>query len=319
MKKFFAYLLLLCMIVSLTACSLTNEEDGSKIKIICTAFPQYDWVRAIAGDSENLDISLLLDNGIDLHSYDPKPGDILKISKCDMFIYVGGESEDWVESVLSSAKNKDMAVLDLLEILGEDAKEEEIKEGMESEEEEPEEEAESDEHVWLSLKNAVRFCEAIKDSLCAIDPDNSEKYITNCGAYVEKLKDLDKRYEETAAASGKKTLIFGGRFPFRYLTDDYGLDYFAAFSGCSSESSASFKTVVFLAKKIDELELKYIVVLQNSDSKIAESVRDATTYKNQEILVMNSLESVSSKNIAEGTTYIGEMENNLKILEKALG
>ena len=200
-----------------------------------TIFPEYDWVRQIAGEeADQMDITMLLDNGVDLHSYQPTAEDIMKVSDCDLFVYVGGESDAWVDDALKQAKNKDMQVVNLLDVLGNSAKEEEVIEGMEPEEEEEggeEEEPEYDEHVWLSVKNAEVLSKAIADALKKADPDHKDIYQENASAYSEKLKDLDAKYQEVVDGASQKTLLFGDRFPFRYLVDDYGLSYYAALVG----------------------------------------------------------------------------------------
>ena len=259
----------------------TNYTDDKKLKVVTTIFPEYDWVRAIAGDeASNIDLTMLLDNGVDLHSYQPTVDDIMKISDCDLFVYVGGESDAWVDDALKEAVNKDMQVINLLEVLGSSVKEEELVEGMEAEEGETEggaeEEPEYDEHVWLSLKNAQTICNAIAKSLETIDPEHKDVYTAKVEAYTKKLSSLDVQYQDAVANASQKTLLFGDRFPFRYMVDDYGLKYYAAFAGCSAESEASFETISFLAKKADELGLKNIMTIENSDQKIAKTIRDNT-------------------------------------------
>ena len=298
------------------------ENDG-KIKIVATIFPEYDWVKNIVDEkADNFDITLLLDSGADLHSFQPTAEDILKISDCDMFIYVGGESDKWVDSALENAKNKDMKVIDLMEVMGENAKEEEIKEGMQAEEEEgaegEEEETEYDEHVWLSLKNAKLFCNAIKDAVCELDPENAELYKNNTYAYTEQLETLDADFAELAENAQYKPLIFGDRFPFRYFTDDYGFDYYAAFVGCSAETEASLETIVFLAQKVDELGIKTIYTIDNSDQKVALAVKEATAGKDADIAVLDSMQSVTLKQAEEGATYLSVMRKNYEVLSESL-
>ena len=318
MKRILAVTLCIIVIASLSACGV-NRSDNGKLSIVTTVFPEYDWVRQICGeDTKNADITMLLNNGIDFHSYQPTADDIIKISTSDMFIYVGGESDEWVEDVLAQAKNKDIVVINLLEVLGKDVKEEEIKEGMQAEEEEDSEEVEYDEHIWLSLKNAVKICRYIADKLGEIDTDNKDAYTANAEAYIEKLNALDGEYERAVSSANTKTLLFGDRFPFRYLTDDYGLNYYAAFAGCSAESEASFETVVFLANKVDELGLKAILQIESTNGKIAETVKNQSKDKNQKILTLNSLQSVTLKDVAGGVTYLSVMEENLQILKEAL-
>jgi len=310
----------LLLVLAATAACTKNEKAG----IVCTIFPQYDWVRAILGErAEDIGVALLLDNKIDLHNYQPTFDDIAKISTCDLFIYVGGESDGWVEDVLKEAANKDMIAINLLEALGDMAKPEEIIEGMEEEDDDDDDtgrdhdsEPEYDEHVWLSLRNARVLCAAIADALSALDADNAELYRSNLAAYIEKLSALDAEYQSAAKAAPARTLLFGDRFPFRYLADDYGLRYYAAFAGCSAETEASFETIVFLARKVDELNLKTIMVTESSDQAIAKTIRNNTAGKNQQILALDSMQSADG--VKNGATYLSVMERNLSVLKEAL-
>ena len=484
--------------------SQTEPTEEKKIRVVTTIFPEYDWVREILGDkADNAEITMLLDNGVDLHSYQPTADDIIKISDCDLFIYVGGESDGWVEDALKNATNKDMKVIDLLEVLGDSVKTEEVVEGMQETEHdhdhdhskevstfeddevqdrslsdwagdwqsaypfaldgtlddafaamaeegemtadeyktyyqngyktditnidiegdhieftyedgkkvgsdykyvgyyiqnwstgtkaamyrfeaedkdsgapvyiefndhmiEPaaaehfhirmsnesfdaivdpenswptffpadmsgeeicehmeghdhEHEEESDEHVWLSLKNAEVLVKAISKSLQELDPDNKDAYAANADAYVKKLSALDADYQAAVDAATYKTVLFGDRFPFRYLVDDYGLSYYAAFVGCSAETEASFETVSFLAKKVDELGLPCVLTIEGAQHKIAETIVQNTAEKNQKILTMDSMQSTTSQDVANGTTYLSVMEKNLNVLKEALG
>lgn len=333
MKKYISILLVTIMIIlGVSACGQKNsantttevkKSDDSKIKVVTTIFPEYDWVKSIVGeDNSNVELTMLLDNGVDLHSYQPTAADIMKISDCDLFIYVGGESDSWVDGALKEAVNKNMKVINLLDVLGNTVKEEEVKEGMEAEEEEEgeesEEEPEYDEHVWLSLKNAKVLCKAIADNLSEIDPENKDVYIQNEKDYATKLDALDQEYQTTVDASTQKTLLFGDRFPFRYLVDDYGLDYYAAFVGCSAETEASFETIKFLSEKVDELGLKNVMTIEKSDQKIAKTIIENTKDKNQSILTLDSMQSTTSDDVKNGTTYLSVMEKNLEILKEAL-
>ena len=499
-----------------------SEAVGKKLSIVCTIFPEYDWVREILGSkADSADITYLLDNGVDLHSYQPTAEDIMKISTCDLFIYVGGESDEWVEDALSQAQNKDMKVINLMEVLGDKAKEEEIKEGMQEEEHEhdhehskevstfedgevqdrplsdwegdwqsayplvldgsldeawehksedgsmtaeeykeyyakgyktdynaisihddhitftdkdgketesdykytgyfiqdwstgtraamyrfeavdkesgapvyiefndhiiepekaehfhirmsnesydaivdpegnwptffdaaltPDEvceevighghsdedededehehehehehedgEPEYDEHVWLSLKNAEILCAEIESDIEALDPDNADTYRTNLESYTEKLISLDSDLKTLIDSAGETALIFGDRFPFRYFADDYGIDYYAAFVGCSAETEASFETVAFLAAKADEFNADTIYTIENSDGRIAQAVIDASSSKDKTIAVLNSVQSVSQDDIKNGTTYLSLMQQNYETLKTDL-
>ena len=319
-----------------------KKTDNSKLKIVTTIFPEYDWTREILGDkAASTQLTLLVGNGVDLHSYQPSIQDIAKISTADIFIYVGGESDGWVKDALKNATNKNMKVINLLEVLGDKVKAEEIKEGMQAEEEEHEDhdhdaedhdheaeghhhhhddddEVEYDEHVWLSVRNAKILCAEITDVLCEKDAANAAAYKSNCNAYAAKLDALDKAYTAAVASASKKTILFGDRFPFRYLTDDYGLDYYAAFVGCSAETEASFETVVFLSKKVDELDLNSVLKIESGDGKIAKTIVQNTKKKTAKVLTMDSIQSTTLKQAAAGTTYLKIMEDNLKVLKEAL-
>lgn len=332
MKKIITLMLVAVLAVcALSGCGTSKSGEDTKdkkIKIVTTIFPEYDWVMQILGDkADKADVTMLLDKGVDLHSYQPSTADIAKISEADVFIYVGGESDEWVEDVLKEAKNKNLKVINLMDVMGDKAKEEEVKEGMQPEEEEhaeeakdgkEEEEVEYDEHVWLSLKNAKIFTKKIADVLSEVDKDNAKTYQANYESYAKKLDDLDKKYADAVASAKNKTLVFGDRFPFRYLVNDYGLDYYAAFVGCSAESEASFETVTFLAKKIDELGLGNVLTIEGKNHKIANTVVDNTKNKDQKVLTMDSMQSTTSKDVKDGATYLGIMEKNLEVLKEAL-
>ena len=328
MKKITALLLALFMLVgALAGCGKQNDTNQTdKLSIVTTIFPEYDWVREILGDkADNAEITMLLDNGVDLHSYQPTADDIVKISDCDLFIYVGGESDEWVEDALRNAANGNMKVINLLEVLGDSVKTEEIVEGMQEAEhehedaEEHEHEEEADEHVWLSLKNAKMLVRVISKALQELDPDNKDIYAANADAYVKKLSALDTEYQAAVDAASNKTVLFGDRFPFRYLVDDYGLRYYAAFAGCSAETEASFETVSFLAKKVDELGLPCVLTIEGKNHKLAETIVQSTAGKKQKVLTMDSMQSMTSKDAANGATYLSVMEQNLSVLKEALG
>jgi len=320
-----------------------TDDANKKFSVVCTIFPEYDWIRQLVGDKkDNYEITYLLDKGVDLHSYQPTAEDIAKIANCDLFVYVGGESDGWVNDALKESKNDKMQVVNLLETLGKNVKPEEVVEGMQEEDEhdhdhddkdhddkdhdhedadhdhDHEEETEYDEHVWLSLRNATALVNTLAEKLQTIDPENKDYYATTAADYTAKLGDLDSRYLATIKKAKVKTVLFGDRFPFRYLVDDYGLKYYAAFVGCSAETEASFETVAFLAKKTDDLKLKSVLVIENSDQKIAKKIVETTKDKSQNIVVLNSMQSITNEDIANGATYLSIMESNLKALTSAL-
>ncbi|WP_036610916.1 metal ABC transporter substrate-binding protein [Oribacterium sp. P6A1] len=381
MKKFFSLITAAAMLtVSVSACGFNSVEAKSvsghdKIQIVTTIFPEYDWVKNVLGDNPaDAEVTMLLDKGVDLHSFQPTAEDILKISNADMFIYVGGESDEWVSDALREAVNKDMVVINLLESLGDSVKEEEVVEGMQEEdhehhddgdehdhsddEDEHEHDGESthdehaeetsheheehheehdeghdedahghhhedgeteyDEHVWLSLRNAETLTQKISEGLQTVDPANAETYKNNSSVYIEKLKALDKEYQDTVNASALHTLLFGDRFPFRYMVDDYGLQYYAAFAGCSAETEASFETISFLSKKVDELKLPAVMTIEGADHRIAETIIQNTGSKDQKILTLDSMQSVTAKDVQDGAAYLSIMENNLSVLKEAM-
>lgn len=297
-----------------------SDTANGKLKIVATIFPQYDWTRELLGENAGkVELTLLVENGVDLHSYQPSIQDIAKISTADIFIFVGGESDAWVKAALKNTRNKNMTVINMMEILGERVKAEEIKEGMQSnEDEEADDETEYDEHVWLSLRNAKYLSSVIADAICQKDSANEDLYRANLASYVQKLDSLDNRYTDVVKSGSKKTLLFGDRFPFRYLTDDYNLDYYAAFAGCSAETEASFETVIFLSKKTDELGLNTVFKIESGDGKIARTIIQNCKNKNARVLALNSMQSVTKTDIQAGETYINIMKKNLEVLKEAL-
>lgn len=305
-KRFTALLLAALLVFGLAGCSAGTQKD--RITVVAAIFPEYDWVRQIIGPGSDIDLHLLVDDGVDPHSFQPTVGDIVMVSQCDLLIYGGGESDEWLEDIPS--ENQRLA---LLPLLGERAMDAEIVEGMQVREAEDE----TDEHVWLSLHNARFFCQEIAAALSRLDPKNADKYAANLDAYAKKLDALDARYQETIHQSRLDTILVCDRFPFRYLVEDYGLNYYAAFPGCSSESGASFKTIVFLSNKVRELNLNTVLTLENSDIRLARTVAENSGWEDISILPLDSMQSVSLKD-AEYRSYLDTMEQNLVTLEKAL-
>lgn len=326
-KKMISVLaLVVCAILTLLCFSGCGSETAAsgKIKIVTTIFPEYDWTREILGKgSVDAELDLLIGNGVDLHSYQPSVDDIMLISNCDVFIYVGGESDKWVTEALSQAHNKDMKVVKLIDVIGSRAKAEETVEGMQEHDDHDHDdhdhdEIEYDEHIWLSINNASLCCDAITEALAKAMPDKASALRSNCEAYKSQLNALDKEYRQSIKESKTDTIVVGDRFPFRYLTEDYDLKYYAAFSGCSAETEASFETIVFLANKVDELKLGTIIKTEGSDDSVAKTIRDNTKTADQEILTLDSMQSVTWENINNGTTYLSSMKADLTTLCKAL-
>ena len=316
MRKTVCILLAFSLLLGLCACGEPKEDtprQAGGLHIVTTIFPLYDWVKHVVGE-EDARITMLLDTGVDLHSFQPTARDILQITACDVFLYVGGESDSWVADALQEAQNENLLALNLLSELGDAAKAEELAEGMEGEPEE----AALDEHIWLSLKNAACLVDRIAQALSELDPAGASQYAANAAAYVQKLNALDARYEQVVTQASVRTLLFGDRFPFRYLTDDYGLAYYAAFSGCSAETEASFETVAFLAGKADELRLPAVLMIEGGDGRIAQTIVNTTQTKDQTILTLNSLQSVTAKDVQNGADYLAIMEENLSVLQAAL-
>ena len=323
MKKHIAIIVAFVMLMS-SMISIYAVAEQKKLSVVTTIFPVYDWAREIVGEGSDVEITMLLDSGVDLHSFQPTAQDIMKIATCDAFIYVGGESDEWVEDALREAINANMKVVNLLEALGDDAKVEEIVEGMEAEEEEhegdeeAEEEIEYDEHVWLSLRNAKKLTAVIAEALAEADPEQADSFTANCEAYAARLDALDQAYAAVVNGAAVDTVLFGDRFPFRYLTDDYGLRYYAAFVGCSAESEASFETIAFLSGKVDELGLPTVLTIEGDNHRIAETIVGNTQTKNAAILAMDSMQATTGEDVKSGVTYLGVMEANLEVLKQAL-
>ncbi|MBQ6823107.1 MAG: zinc ABC transporter substrate-binding protein [Clostridia bacterium] len=308
MKRLFCLILVGLLVLGLAGC---GPQSSDKLQVICTVFPQYDWMRNIVGERENVEISLLMDSGADLHNYQTNATDLYAISTCDLFVYVGGESDNWVADALKNPANKERKSLALIDVV----------DPMESEHEHEEHEEhhhEVDEHVWLSLKNADKIIERLAALMAEIDPEGAAVYAENAKEYRGKLAALDADYQECVAGAKRNKLLFADRFPFSYLAKDYGLEHFAAFSGCSAEVEVSFSTLADLIKYTDDNQLPYIMVTESGDQELAKAVIAKSAAKNQKILVMDSLQSVNRLRIDEGATYYGIMESNLAVLQQAL-
>lgn len=312
MKRTIILILILCLAMpGMTGCAREQKTEG--ISVVAVIFPEYDWARQIIGTDSDIRLQLLVDDGVDPHSFQPTVADMVTVSECDLLIYGGGESDAWLEDVLKKPSNKNMRTVALLPLLGEKAYTEEIVAGMQS----GEPEDETDEHVWLSLGNAALFCTAIAQELSQLDPDHGDIYQANLEKYLEKLTALDEAYRQTVQAGSKDTIVVCDRFPYRYLTEDYGLHYYAAFPGCSAESGASFETVVFLADRARELELNALILTETGDARLAQTVAENAGRGDMAILTLNAMQSISAEQAAN-TDYLTIMEQNRQALAAAL-
>lgn len=320
MKKILAIIVILCCLLSLvgvlSACEEDNWDNGN-LKVVTTIFPEYDWTLNLLGEHEDeVNVRNLLNSGVDMHSYQATFRDKMYISTCDLLVYVGGESDDWVETSLKQATNKDMVVIKLLDVI-ENALDE--ADGIEGEEHDHDhEEGAFDEHVWMSLRRAKIAVNAIAEALETLMPDSAETLAQNAASYCEQLDALDVEYRQVVDSTPTKTLVVADRFPFAYLFDDYGLSYYAAFKGCSAANDPSWDTILTLVEKVDNLNAKVIIITESSDGKTAQQVKNKSQTKNQKILKLNSMQSVGANDGANGVTYLTIMQSNLDVLREAL-
>lgn len=345
--KSIGIVLALCLPL-LSGCTGPTTAEHDENVILCTTFAAYDWVREILGDTDTFTCRMLVDNGVDLHSYQPSAQDIMKIADCRMLVYVGGESDTWVSDALAESGNEDIIAISLLDLVGDRALNEVELEGVEGHHhhdhdgEDHDHEAESadhadrksedangqhtaqdnhddhyDEHVWLSLKNAIVCTETLADAIMELDTEYSQNYAANAKAYTGKLETLDADYQTMRDASTQTTILIGDRFPFLYLAEDYDIHYFAAYSGCSADVEASVHTVTYLAEKLKEYKLPAIYVVDNGTDSLANTIAESADMT-PEILHLSSMQSVTKEDIQKGCTYLSYMEENLQMLKEGL-
>ena len=321
MRKTLVYIVCAALVMAaLTGCTKTNESsesgvDTGKLSIVTTIFPPYDFARAVAGD--RADVTMLIDPGAEVHSYDPAPDDMIAIQECDVFIYIGGENEAWVDTVLGSIDTGDKTILRLMDDVA--PVEEETVEGMQAEEEESEEgaegEAEYDEHIWTSPKNAILMINAIAEALGGIDSANAAAYARNAQSYTAQINQVDEQIKTIVDNAPRKLIVVADRFPFRYLVEEFGLDYYAAFSGCSSESDVSAGTLAFLIDKVKEYDIPYVYTIEFSNQQVAQAVCEQT---GAQMLLLHSCHNVTNDDFEAGVTYLALMQQNVINLEKGL-
>ena len=312
LKIMFSFTVLIFGMISLSGCTKENKTTD-KINIISTSFPGYDFARAITKDSKNINVSMLLKPGAEMHDFEPTPNDIKNIKNADMFIYVGGDSDEWIKKVLKDIDTKKVKVIKLMDLV--DLQEEELIEGMEDDEEKEEEEIEYDEHIWTSPVNAISIINSLKEEITKIDKKQDNLYQTNADSYINELKNIDSEIKEVVKNATRKEIIFGDRFPLRYFTNEYGLTYYAAFPGCSEQTEASAKTIAFLINKVKEDKVPVVFHIELSNGKIADTIAKETGTK---VLEFNSAHNISQKDFDAGVTYVDIMNNNIKVLKEAL-
>ena len=317
MKKIYKLMLVAVMIfLSSFLCGCNNNDNKEKLTIVTTNFPSYDFARAVVKDSNNIEVKMLLKPGSEMHDFEPTPQDIKDINKSSLFIYVGGESDEWIDDVLKDINKDSTKTIKLMDLV--DLKEEDIIEGMESDEEdeeEGEEEVEYDEHIWTSPINAIKIVKSLKDSIVNIDKDNSNLYESNTNNYVSKLENIDKQFKDIVKNAKRKEVIFGDRFPLRYFVDEYDLTYYAAFPGCSSSTEASAKTISFLIDKVKKDKVPVVFHIELSNGKIADTIAKSTSAK---VLEFNTAHNISQSDFDAGVTYVDIMNKNIDVLKEAL-
>ena len=307
-------ILLLCCALALTGCGQreAQEEEDGRLRIVATVFPAYDFARAAAG--ELADVRLLLPPGTESHSYEPTPADILAVQECDLFLYLGGESDAWVETILAAADRQgtDLKMLDCVDLL-----EEETTEGMETEEHGhgPGDVVEMDEHVWTSPKNAAAITRAIGDTLAALDPANAGTYAANAEDYAARIEKLDQEFADFFAGAGDRTMVFGDRFPLRYFAEEFDIDYYAAFPGCSTQTEPSAATIAFLTDKVRQEHIPTVWYIEFSNHLVADSIAESAGVRTA---MFHTCHNVSAADLEAGATYVSLMEQNLETLREYL-
>ena len=320
MKRLLSLIIICALCLSLVACGgqAVQQQDDGKLTIVATIFPEYDWLRNLTAGSENIELKLLIDTGVDLHSYQPNVNDIVTISTCDVFVYTGGASDVWVEDALETAMNEDLLVINLMELLEHERELCADDDHDHHDHEEEEHVHTADEHVWLSLRNAEILCHELLHILQELDEENSNLYAENFANYEAKLQALDVRYHEALSAAKHHDIVFADRFPFTYLMEDYGLHHHAAYEGCSADTEVSFETFARLSAAVDALGVSHVVVIDDSDLRIANTVISASGNKACGIGRLQTMQAISRRQINNGITYLDIMSENLTVLEQVL-
>lgn len=295
MKKTLFFIILTSLLL-VTSCKKRESLVGKQLNVVCMVFPEYDWVRSIAGaENESLYISFIEKNGMDMHRFVPIPEDLEKIEKCDLFIYTGGPSDEWVLPVLNKMSQKSDKIINLKEKLGVE-----------------------DEHIWLSLKNAKNSSQIICDALCTLDPENSETYKSNLKKYTGELELLNQQFEYATSHAQNKTFLFADRFPFTPLFEDFSLEFTAAFPDCTALTEVTDEKIAQLADKLNEINVKYIYTIETSDEKLPGAIQKAAHNYRADVIRLDSMQSTTLRSAINGKTYLKTMQKNLEQLEKGL-
>lgn len=313
-RKLLAVITAAATVFSLCACSSESSyssSDSGKLKIISTVFPPYDLARQIAGD--NAEISILLPPGSEIHNYEPSAKDMIAIRNCDIFLYIGGENEQWAEKLINSNDTKNVTAVKLIDYVPTLSEDED--EHDHDHDHEHEHEHETDEHIWTSPKNAQLMLSAVYDAICKVDPSDKQTYTKNKDAYAKQLSDLDNAYRSAVDNAKNKTIVLADKFPFRYLTHEYGLEFSAAFAACSDESEPGVSTMIKLTKTIKENNIPAVYYLEFSSTKIADTLCDETGATK---LMLHSCHNVSKQDIENNVSYVDLMKQNLENLKLTL-
>lgn len=305
-RKLLAVITAAATVLSLCACSSESgysNSDSGKLKIISTVFPPYDLARQIAGD--NAEISILLPPGSEIHNYEPSAKDMIAIRNCDIFLYIGGENEQWAEKLINSNDTENVTAVKLIDYVP----------ALSEDEDEHEHEHETDEHIWTSPKNAQLMLSAVYDAICKVDPSDKQTYTKNKDAYAKQLSDLDNAYRSAVDNAKNKTIVLADKFPFRYLAHEYGLEFSAAFAACSDESEPGVSTMIKLTKTIKENNIPAVYYLEFSSTKIADTLCDETGATK---LMLHSCHNVSKQDIENNVSYVDLMKQNLENLKLTL-
>ena len=313
MKRILAFLCIFILTVSLFGCGKTlQQSDDAGISVVTTIFPAYDFARAVIGDDGS--VSMLIKPGTEIHTYDPTTADIAKIQACDVFIYNGGEADAWVDTVLDSIDTGHMTIIRMMDAVT--PVEEESVEGMEAEQEAHDAtEIEYDEHIWTAPANAILIVNAIRDAMCKLDPINTEAYCENSDAYVLQIQNVQEEITTIVAQAKHKTIVVGDRFPFRYFVEEFGLDYRAAFNGCSEDTEASASTIAYLIDTIEQNNLSAVFYIELSNQQIAKTISEQT---GAQMLELNSCHNISQENFDSGLNYVDIMKQNAENLRIGL-